>query len=443
MADRKDESAPAMTDAVEAPGEILDVSALPSLEAMGYDGGRQALRRFASQAFGADAPRFLQMDGRTLVVFRQADLRRLAAAPELATLAPNQLFPGVLGTAAPEEKPVGYALADLIQNQLFSSNPPLNPALRRVLLNQIGPKPTAARADMACEIAGEILGGLPTDRPVDLVQAIAEPLVGRYWGRLIGLTDDEALTAAAEARNMTPMLFLKPSAASIAAADQAAKAYRAAVDGPAMRSLAAGGCPFVTGMAEDLAKIDLADDLDYAGVVPKSVGAFLAGNLFDGFHTAVLAATNAVYALLSRPAVWAELRGAPELVGAAVAEALRLEPPVIHLTRRVSRDIAFDGLVIPEDTPVLMMWGVANRDPEAFADPEAFDLRRSQQGTTTFGGGAHICPGRFTATLLAKTLVETFLALRPEARITDGDDDAWIDNHAMCQLERLAVALRP
>lgn len=431
----------AVTDAVEAYGEILDVAGLPSLQSLGYDGGREALQRFCAQAFAPDAPRFLQHDGGVLVVFRQADLRALAAAPDVATLAPNQLFPGVLGDSVPEVKPVGHALADLIKNQLFTSNPPLNPALRRVLLNQIGPKQTAANAGMARELAAHILAGLPDGRPVDLVQDIAEPLIGRYWGRLAGLTDEEALKAAAEARNMTPMLFLRPSAASIEAADRAAQAYRAAVEGPAMRSLAGGACPFVEGIAKDLAAIEIADDLDYAGYVPKSAGAFLAGNLFDGFHTAALAATNTLYALASRPAVWEQLRAAPDLVAAAVSEALRLEPPVIHLTRRARAEVALDGVRIPGGTPILMMWGAANRDPAAFSDPEAFDLGRSQQGTTTFGGGAHICPGRFAATLLAKSLVEALLEAGAEVQLADAHG-SWIDNHAMCQLRRLPIMLQ-
>jgi cytochrome P450 len=431
----------AMTDAVGARGEVLDIAGLPSLQSLGYDGGRDALRRFCAQAFAPGAPRFVQHDRGVLVVFRQADLRALAAAPEVATLAPNQLFPGVLADSVADVKPVGHALADLIKNQLFTSNPPLNPALRRVLLNQIGPKQTATHASMARELAAHILAGLPDNRPVDLVQDIAEPLTGRYWGRLAGLTDEEALEAAAEARNMTPMLFLRPSAKSIEEADRAAQAYRAAVEGPVMRSLAGGACPFVEGIAKDLAAVEIADDLDYGGYVPKSAGAFLAGNLFDGFHTAALAATNTLYALASRPAVWERLRAAPDLVAAAVSEALRLEPPVIHLTRRASTEVALDGVRIPGGTPILMMWGAANRDPAAFPDPEAFDLGRSQQGTTTFGGGAHICPGRFAASLLAKSLVEAFLEAGAEVQVADAHG-SWIGNHAMCQLQRLEIVLK-
>lgn len=419
---------------------VLDIGALPTLEDYGYDGGRMAFRRFCARAFQPGGPRFLRGDGGALVVFRHADLRALAARPELSALAPNQLFPGLLGAEPLEEKPVGFAIADLIKNQLFGANGVLNATLRKVLLNQIGPKPTAARADAARQIAGRILDDLPLGEPVDLVERIAEPLIGLYWGGLIGMTDAEALGAATEARKMTPMLFLRPDADGIGQADAAAKAYRRLVEGAGQRALEAGGCPFVSDMARDLAAVDIADDLDHGGYVPKTVGAFLAGNLFDGFHTAALAAANTIRTLMDHPEVTDRLRAEPEKTAAAVSECLRLEPPVIHLNRVVSADLDYDGRTIPAGTRVTMMWGAANRDPDAFPNPDAFDLDRPQQGSTTFGGGAHICPGRFVAGLLARSLAESLIERRIEVRAA-GDADDWIGNHAMCQLRRLPVIL--
>lgn len=422
------------------PLAILDVATLPSLETYGYDGGRMAFRRFCERVFKPGEPRFLRDANGALAVFRHADLRALAAMPQLAALAPNQLFPGLLSPDPPADKPVGFAIADLIKNQLFSTNAPLNPALRRVMLNQIGPKPTAARGDTAREIAGRILDNLPLGAEVDLVEQIAEPLIGRFWGSLIGMTDEEALGAAVEARRMTPMLFLKMDRDGFLEADAAAKVYRALVEGASQRSLQAGGCPFVETMAQDLAAVDIADDLDHGGYRPKTVGAFLAGNLFDGFHTAALAITNTLRTLLDHPEIMAQLRAAPDRAAAAVGECLRLEAPVIHLNRFASADIAYDGLIIPAGTPVVMMWAAANRDPDAFPEPERFDLTRPLQGSTTFGGGAHICPGRFVASLVARSLVEALIARGIDVRAA-GDTDDWIDNHAMCQLRRLPVIL--
>ncbi|MET3667770.1 cytochrome P450 [Caulobacter sp. 1776] len=418
----------------------LDVAALPTLAAYGYDGGRVAFRQFCKRAFEPGAPRFLRSESGALAVFRHADLRSMAAKPDLASLAPNQLFPGVLTAELPDEKPVGYAIADLIKNQLFSANGMLNATLRRVLLDQIGPKPTAARGDATREIALKVLDSLPLGVDIDLVEQIAEPLIGLYWGALIGMTDEEALSAAVQARKMTPMLFLQMEWEGICEADAAAKAYRNFLETASQRSLSAGGCPFVSNIARDLAAIDYADDLDYGGFVPKSAGAFLAGNLFDGFHTAALAITNTIRTLLDHPEVMTQLRAEPEKAATAVAECLRLEAPVIHLNRIVSADLEYDGMIIPAGTRVQMMWAAANRDPAAFPDPERFDLARPQQGATTFGGGAHICPGRFVASLVAKSLVEALIERRITIRAA-GDIDDWIGNHAMSQLRHLPVIL--
>lgn len=427
-------------EVVAEPSAILDVATLPTLEAYGYDGGRMAFRRFCERVFQPGGPRFLRDAKGALVIFRHADLRALAAMPQLSALAPNQLFPGLLSSDPLAEPPVGFAIADLIKNQLFSTNAPLNPALRRVLLNQVGPKPTAARGEATREIATRILKDLPLGAEVDLVEQIAEPLIGRFWGALIGMTDEEALGAALQARKMTPMLFLNMDRDRFREADAAAKVYRGLVEGASQRSLQAGGCPFVEAMAQDLAGIDIADDLDHGGYLPKTVGAFLAGNLFDGFHTAALAITNTIRTLLEHPEVMARVRAAPEMAAPAVSECLRLEAPVIHLNRFVSADIEYDGLVIPAGTSVVMMWAAGNRDPDAFAEPDRFDLTRPQQGATTFGGGAHICPGRFVASLVARSLVEALIEGGIDIRAA-GDMDDWIGNHAMCQLRRLPVVL--
>jgi cytochrome P450 len=420
----------------------VDVGALPTLDDYGYAGGRQDLRAFCARVFAPGAPRFLRGPGGALAVFRHADVRALAAAPDMSALAPAIAFPGLVDGPTPAVEQPGFAVADLIKNQLFTSNPPLNPALRRVMLNQLGPKPIAAYGAQTRALAADILAHLPLGAPVDLVRDLAEPLVGRFWGGLLGMTDADAVAAAAEARRMSPMLHLRPDPTAQTGVDAAATAYRALVEGAGDRALIKGGCPVVEGIAKDLSAIDIADDLQHVGYVPKTAGAFLAGNLFDGFHTAVLAVANTAYALLHRPGVLETVRRAPEKAAAAVAESLRLEPPVIQLSRLTTSEIRHDDIILPKGVHVMLMWGAANHDPAAFPDPEAFDLERSQQGATTFGGGAHICPGRFAALLLARSALEAIIDMNLEVTLTS-DESEWVDGSVMSQLRRLSVVLAP
>jgi cytochrome P450 len=217
-------------------------------------------------------------------------------------------------------------------------------------------------------------------------------------------------------------------------------AYRSLMQGAGERARAKGGCPFVEGVAKDLAALEFEDDLSYGGVVPKTVGAFLAGNLFDGFHTAALAVANTLHVMLRNPDALEAVRRAPEKAAAAVAESLRLESPVIHLNRIATGEVRCGDAIIPQGTQVVLMWGAANHDPQVFPDADRFDLGRSQQGATTFGGGAHICPGRFAASLIARAALEGLLQSGLDARPVAGAE-RWVDNNAMAQLERLPVTL--
>ena len=197
----------------------------------------------------------------------------------------------------------------------------------------------------------------------------------------------------------------------------------------------------MTDLAAQLAALDFPDDPQRAGIVPKSVGDLLAGNLVDGFHTAVLASANTIYALVRHPEATNAVRADPNLLPRAIAESLRLESPVIFLKRYVLDDFLYDGMTVPAGSQVVMLWAAGNHDPKAFPNPEHFDLSRTHQGLTTFGAGIHICPGRHVTVMLARVLIESLEsnAVWFEPQRTPA---AWIPDHMMAQLERLPLRIR-
>ena len=74
-------------------------------------------------------------------------------------------------------------------------------------------------------------------------------------------------------------------------------------------------------------------------------------------------------------------------------EALRWDSPVQFVSRQTNCETQIGGVTIPDDTPVAVLLGSANRDENAFSKPEVFDINRDQGKSLAFGYGRHYCAG--------------------------------------------------
>ena len=73
---------------------------------------------------------------------------------------------------------------------------------------------------------------------------------------------------------------------------------------------------------------------------------------------------------------------------------------------------------LPADADVLVSIGAANRDPEVFADPDRFDIRRREAAEhLSFGNGPHYCLGAPLARLEARVVLEELTAALPSLRL--------------------------
>lgn len=428
--------------AATGPASLLDTSAFPTLADFDFTGGRDSFRALCASIFASDEPRFLLAADGALVVFRHADLRAIGANAKFGNATPAALAArGKLQGGSAADAPPRDAIVRVLSSQVFFTNDPIHAPIRRALLNQMGPKPTAALEPLARQVVAELLSKLSANAEIDLVTEIAEPLTVRFWGALIGLTEAEMTALTPCVRALTPLLTMERTREQSIRLNENFALYGDMIERAALRSLKGGGHPFVEGLAAELAQIKLEDDPDHAGIVPPNVGLLIAGNVFDGFHTAALAAANTVFALSSRPEIMAQIRETPALLAGAITEALRLEPPVIMLDRNVLDNVQFGGFTIPKGSTVVMMWGAGNFDPTVFQNPFDFDLSRSHQGLTTFGGGLQICPGRFIAVMLTRVLLEGLAELSISLAPVEGRAQ-WIPAHKMCQLSTFPVRVR-
>jgi cytochrome P450 len=115
--------------------------------------------------------------------------------------------------------------------------------------------------------------------------------------------------------------------------------------------------------------------------------------LVGGHVTLIDQLCNAVHAFLNHPAHLRRLRIDPSLIGSAIEEALRFDPPVSFVHRVAAEGQKLSGVEIRKGDRVLLCLAAANRDPEAFADPDTFDIGRAGNRHLSFGSGPHACAG--------------------------------------------------
>jgi cytochrome P450 len=110
----------------------------------------------------------------------------------------------------------------------------------------------------------------------------------------------------------------------------------------------------------------------------------------ESMRTAIVAQTAH---LLANPLQWQAVCADPQLVPAAVAEAMRYEPGIAGLVRLSAEDIAIDGHRLPAGQLVVLSLMSALRDERIFDHPDAFDIFRlnPEPSRLGFGGGAHRC----------------------------------------------------
>jgi cytochrome P450 family 103 len=88
------------------------------------------------------------------------------------------------------------------------------------------------------------------------------------------------------------------------------------------------------------------------------------------------------------------------LIPGAVLESLRYEPAVASFPRVTLEDLPIDAYVVPRNRMLSLSMISAMRDPAIYADPDRFDIRRTDhpKRPIVFGAGAHRCLGEPLAT---------------------------------------------
>ena len=160
--------------------------------------------------------------------------------------------------------------------------------------------------------------------------------------------------------------------------------------------------------------------------------------LFAGHETTTNHIANGMLSLTQFPGEMAKLQANPGLAADAVEELLRYEGPSGAQVRIVAQAHELRGKKLNEGDRVFMMLNAANRDPEAYADPNRLDLHRDGVPHLTFGFGQHICLG-FPLARLEGQVAFPALLRRFSSIETVGPEPEWINSLVFRGMKALPV----
>jgi cytochrome P450 len=186
-------------------------------------------------------------------------------------------------------------------------------------------------------------------------------------------------------------------------------------------------------------------ELGDEGLISQDEAKLLAQTvLAAGSDTTVLTMANTLRAFAMFPDQYQKLRAEPQLVRNAFDESLRWDSPSRMAGRITTRDVDIDGITVPAEQRVGLMFAAANRDPRAWPDPDSYLISRDLKKQVGWGYGVHACVGRIFAQLEAHILLGE-IARQVELIELAGDPEPWMTTigHGPARLPLRLYRTRP
>lgn len=340
-----------------------------------------------------------------------ADAQRIQSSPEggVAVLGYELsrtigMHPAIDGTPLPASVEGELQSGnDVLRHSLFTQIVPDHRNFRRAALAGLSNTTVKGFAPLTQECVSRKLDEWGSQH-FDLFADLCLPVAAECWASFAGYGADQAPHLADEVERFSKQLSFEPDPALAQDADDAAAALLARTVKVVER---ADGCP-VHRMANALG---------------DERGAPLAASLlFDAVDTAAAGLAGMLAVLLDAVEEKDALRD-PVFREQAIEEALRLAAPTPFTVRQARESVDIGDMTIPAGALVWMWWSAANRDPEAFPDPESFLPGREKRGLP-FGIGVHSCVGHGWTKQLAHILIEAGLS-GPRRLEATGADRVW------------------
>ena len=298
-------------------------------------------------------------------------------------------------------------LPERIGRTLGTTDPPRHTFARRLVNKAFTPRTVAGLEPLIRAESAALHDEACAKGTFEYVHDISAPLNARILGAMFGVPEGEFLRV----RGWLDDFFVrdKPEPGREPRQVVAMRELRAYVDTLVEARLADPG--------DDLMSAMLAAREDGESLTHEQVAVTTMTFLTAGFESTNNLFTNMVHALAELPDVHARLRTDPALSAPFTEEAMRWDAAAQGFVRTPTRDLELRDTKVPEGAQVLVHIGAANRDPDAFPDPDRFDLDRAGGRHFGLGHGTHFCVGAPLGRVLARVAVDDLVARAPTVAV--------------------------
>lgn len=373
---------------------------LRSLPAAFYDNPFPTYHRLRREA-----PVLRCADGSVLLT-RHADLMRVYRDTKSFSSDKKIQFAPVFGEGSP--------LFEHHTSSLVFNDPPLHTRVRRAIGDALSVKMVERLAPVVRSLVARLIDDLAGRQRVDLIAEFASAIPVEVIGGMLAIP-------VAERAPLREWSLAILGALEFAADQRVLERGNAAVTefvAYLQRRIALRRATLTAAdddiMARLLRASGGADGLTASELVHQCI--FL---LNAGHETTTNLIGNAIALLAEAPEARACLLSGPEGARAVVEEVLRLESPNQLGNRTATMDVMLGDTAISAGTVLTLCIGAANRDPEVFDAPDAFQPDRGGSGHLAFGYGIHTCAGLAVARLEGQVALSALFGRFPDLRILD------------------------
>jgi cytochrome P450 len=297
---------------------------------------------------------------------------------------------------------------------LTNADPPIHTRTRRIANIAFTPRRVAQMEAFVRELVVRFIEERLRDGQVDIVGALTWELPALVLFKVLGVPDEDVPSVKAGAENRLLFMFGRGSEAEQVQVAEGMTIFWRYVEELAASRQAAPRDDFTSDLVHT-------PDAEGQPLTQQEAATVLFGLLLAGHETTTSALSSGFRHFLERRAIWEELCADPALIPNAIEELLRYDSSVFMWRRKTKAPVQVRGVDIPAGANLLLLLGAANRDPDVFPAPDAFDIRRpNARDHLSFGGGNHLCLGAPLARLELRVVFEELSQRLPSLRLAPG-----------------------